>query len=396
MNHAIDIVLDLHESPVRGHVPDLALDLRSFGERLGNDFPGIHHRLTQAERNLARFLLNVKDHRLDLVANLEYIAGAVDLLCPRHFRDVDEAFDALLKLHEATIGHDIDDSPLDTRTNGVLHIDRIPGIPLFLLDPQGNALAFPVNVQNHDLNLFTDLHHFTRVRDPPPRHIGDMEESIHALQVNKCTKVGDVLHHATTDFVGFESFQERLALFRSGFFQNLAPAQNNVAPAGVDLEDTEILLATNVVFEISHWPDINLGPRQERVHTHVDDQATLHTALDQAANRPAFLVVLDNAVPGLFHLGLADTDNRHAVFILDLFEEDIQNLPRLHFRPTRELFARDEPFGLVPDIEEHPAIPLFNHPALDDCSFSEGLVDALPQQLVHAGHVAQIDVQRRV
>ena len=84
MDHAVDVVLNLHEGPVRSHVPDLALDLRPLGERLGNHLPRVHHGLAQSERNLAGILLDVEHDPLNLVANLQNIAGTVDLLGPRH------------------------------------------------------------------------------------------------------------------------------------------------------------------------------------------------------------------------------------------------------------------------------------------------------------------------
>ena len=160
---------------------------------------------------------------------------------------MDEALYSFFEFHETTVRHDIDDPPMHSRTDRVFHIYRVPGIALCLLEPEGYPLPFSVDIKDHHLNLFPHLNDFARMGNASPRHICNMKEAIHALEVDERTEIGDVLHHTTPELIGLQRRQESLALFGSGLLQELTARQHDIAPAGVDLEDPEVLLATNVV-----------------------------------------------------------------------------------------------------------------------------------------------------
>ena len=97
MQQAVDALLQLDEGTVVGQVADLAADDRAVRIAFGDVVPGILLGLLHAERDLLAFVVDAEDDDLDLVADLDQLAGVVDPLGPGHLADVDQAFDARLR-----------------------------------------------------------------------------------------------------------------------------------------------------------------------------------------------------------------------------------------------------------------------------------------------------------
>ena len=74
---------------------------------------GILQRLLEAERDAALGGVDLEHLNLDLLAGRNDLAGMDVLLGPRHFRDVDEAFDARLQLDERAVVGDVGDAALE-------------------------------------------------------------------------------------------------------------------------------------------------------------------------------------------------------------------------------------------------------------------------------------------
>ena len=82
-------------------------------------------------------LLMSQDHHLDLVVDVHQLARMADPLGPRHFADVDQAFDAVFELDEGAVAHDVDDRALDGRADRVLRRRRCShGLACFCLRPR--------------------------------------------------------------------------------------------------------------------------------------------------------------------------------------------------------------------------------------------------------------------
>ncbi len=108
MQQAVDARLDLDERAVVGKVADGALDDRARGVLLGHELPGVDLGLLHAQRDLLLVLVDLKDDNVDFVVLLDQFGRVVDPPRPGHLGDVDEALDAVLELHEGTVGHDVD------------------------------------------------------------------------------------------------------------------------------------------------------------------------------------------------------------------------------------------------------------------------------------------------
>ena len=110
MDHAVDIAFEADEQAELGLVLDLALDLRAdrMGAREG--FPRILERLLEAERDAALGRIDLEHHHVDFLGGRQDLAGMHVLLRPRHFGNVDEAFDARLQLDECAVVGDVGDA----------------------------------------------------------------------------------------------------------------------------------------------------------------------------------------------------------------------------------------------------------------------------------------------
>src|SRR5262249_50543277 len=101
---------ELHERAVIRQADDLALDPRIDGVLRLNAVPRVRQRLLGAEGDLLLFLVDGKDLDLDLLVDLDDLAGVADAV-PAHVGDVQQAVDAA-EIDEGTEVGDVLDQPL--------------------------------------------------------------------------------------------------------------------------------------------------------------------------------------------------------------------------------------------------------------------------------------------
>ena len=77
--------------------------------------------------------------------------------------------------------------------------------------------------------------------EPAPGHVGDVEQAIHAIEIDKRAEVGEILDRALHLVANVHAFEEFLPLFAAFLFDQLAPAQDDIAPVVVDLDDLKIV-----------------------------------------------------------------------------------------------------------------------------------------------------------
>src|SRR5213083_1217224 len=119
-----------------------------------------------------------------------------------------------------------------------------------------------------------------------PGHVRDVEQAVHAIEVDEGAEIGQVLDAALDDVAYLYAFEEFLALLAPFLFDQLTPAQDHVLPVVVDLDDFEVVGVADKLLQILWGDDIDLGSRQECFHADIDHQAAfddgLYLALDQA------------------------------------------------------------------------------------------------------------------
>jgi hypothetical protein len=148
-------------------------------------------------------------------------------------------------------------------TDRELAVDLVPRILRGLLEAEGNALFVAVHFDDHDLDLFALLHHFARVGDAAPAHVGDVQQAVHAVEIDERTEIGDVLDDALADLAGLNGIEEVATLARALLFDEFAAGQNDVLPLEVDLENLEVVGLADVLIEVLGGLDVDVRRRHE-------------------------------------------------------------------------------------------------------------------------------------
>ena len=119
---------------------------------LDEHFPRIAHGLLEAERDAALDRIDLEDLHLDLLRGRDDLAGMHVLLGPRHFGDVDQAFDAGLELDEGAVVGDVGDAALEAGADRILGLDALPRIVEQLLHAERDAVGLVVDLDDLDLH----------------------------------------------------------------------------------------------------------------------------------------------------------------------------------------------------------------------------------------------------
>src|SRR6201992_2975954 len=233
MDHAVDVALETEEQTELGLVLDLALDGRTDRELLDEHFPGIAHGLLETERNPALDGIDFQHLHFDFLRGRNDLAGMHVLLGPRHFRDVDQAFDARLQFDERAVVGDVGDAAGEARIERILRLDALPRIIQQLLHAERNTVGLGVDLDGLDLHRLADGQHPGRVVDAAPGDIGDVEQAVDAAEINERTVIGDVLDHAVDHLTFFAVLHQFLALLGAGLFQNRTARHHDVAATAV-------------------------------------------------------------------------------------------------------------------------------------------------------------------
>ncbi len=141
MNHAFDSFRKLHERAELGQVGDRSFDCRTNLKALRDVGPGIAQRLLESQRDAALGGVDLQDHNFDRLALLHHVAGFSDFaLRPRHLGNMNQALDAGLEFDERSKIHQPRDGAAHAVASFEFFGDRVPGMRLQLLQPDGNAL----------------------------------------------------------------------------------------------------------------------------------------------------------------------------------------------------------------------------------------------------------------
>ena len=205
-----------------------------------------------------------------------------------------------------------------------------------MLQTQGDLFLLAVDVQHHDLDLLVDGHHFRRMADAAPAHIGNVQQAVDAAQVDERAELGDVLDHALAQLTFFQFAQQFLAVFLALLLDERASAHDDIAARLVDLEHFALHEAADVIANIVRAADIDLAGRQEHIHADIDQQTALDFADHLAGNDLAFLDGFDDPFPFEDFLGLLLAEAEHAEhvigpahFIFDIFNEHLEGVAHL-------------------------------------------------------------------
>src|SRR5215475_10383691 len=130
--------------------------------------PRILEKLLHAQRDAAIIWIDCENDRLDFVARLDQLRRMLHPLRPGHFRNVDEAFNTLLKLNECAVIGYAENAATHASANRIALYCIEPRIRRELLEAERDALLVFVELQDLDLDLVADVDQIARVRQPAP------------------------------------------------------------------------------------------------------------------------------------------------------------------------------------------------------------------------------------
>ena len=287
---------------------------------------------------------------------------------------MDQPFDALLELDERAVVRDRNDAAMDARTDRVLPVDLRPGIRQELLEPERNPLAVPIDVENFDVQFLRDLHHFGRVSDPAPRHVGDVEQSVHTAQVHERTEVGDVLDHTGAHLADQQFLDQRLALLLALGLQDHAARNDDVPPTLVELDDLEVVGLPDQVLDVRNPAQSDLRSRQEGIDAHeVDGYAALDLAGQHTLDRHVVLVGFLDLLPDAEEVGLLLGEHDDAIVVFEALEKDLDLTALFELIGVLELIEGNGALTLEAELEDDGLFGDLEDLGLDDLTFTDVL-----------------------
>src|SRR4029077_7098948 len=126
-----------------------------------------------------------------------------------------------------------------------------------------HPLFFLVDVEDEHGNFLSDLEQLARVSEAAPGHVGDVEQSIHAAEVDERAEVGEILHGAGDGVADLHALEELLAFLAPFLLDELAPAEDDVAAIVVNFDDLEIVGVADELLEVAWRDDVDLRGGEE-------------------------------------------------------------------------------------------------------------------------------------
>ncbi len=167
-------------------------------------------------------------------------------------------------------------------------------------------MGFLVDADDLHLDRLADGEDFRRMVHATPCHVGDVQQTVDAAEVDERTVIGDVLDDAFNDLTLFEVLDDFRTLFRTALFKNGTTRDNDVAAALVHLEDFEGLRDVHERGDVADRTDVDLRTRQEGNGTvQIDGETTLDLVEDDAVDALAIGELLFQLDPAFFTAGFS-------------------------------------------------------------------------------------------
>src|SRR5213593_1359193 len=109
-----------------------------------------------------------------------------------------------------------------------------------------------------------------------PRELRDVDEPVHAVEVDERAEVDDVRDLAFDDVAGLELVEDLLPLLLALLLEHGAAREHDVVARAVELDHLALEFLTEELVEVLDAADVDERRRQEAAHAEVEDQAARH------------------------------------------------------------------------------------------------------------------------
>src|SRR5690606_15696587 len=360
VNQAVDTARQTNEHAEVSDRLDGAANLVATLEVDRELFPRVRAALLHAQGDTTTVFVDFQNHDFDFFAQGHNLARVDVLVGPVHFGHVNQAFDAVFNLNERTVVGQVGYLAEQTGALRVATCQTDPGIFAKLLDAQGDAALFLVELENLGFDVLTHLQYFGGVTDTAPCHVGDVQQAVDTAQVDKRTVVGDVLDHALDDGTFVQGLEQLFALFAHAGFQYCATRQNNVVALAIELDDLEFEGLAFVGGGVLDGTQVHQRAGQERANgVGHDSQTALHLAGDGASDELARFQCLLKLQPGRQALGAITRQDGVAIAVFQRINGDGNEITCFDFEfalIVQEFLEGDQGFGFEAGIDDDKVV----------------------------------------
>src|SRR3954470_3073787 len=298
-------------------------------------------------------------------------------LRPGHLADVNQAFNSLLEFDERSVVGHADDASAHVSAYRITMLGIEPRIRRELLESQRHALLFLVVLENFHLDLVTDIHEVFGMGEASPGHVGDVQQTIEASEIDKSAILGEILDHSGEHRTFVEMLKGLGALLGLLAFQQFFARNHDVAALLVQLDNGDFDgLALHAV-EIADRAQIHLRSGKKRMRAmNVYCKSALDAVDDHSLDWLLLVIGLLNFFPGVDPLCLLVREVNVALFRLALAAHDVDFVARLEFwlAVVIEHFRqRQHAFRFRANIHDHMSGRQLENGALNDTIFTDGL-----------------------
>src|ERR1051326_2313845 len=139
--------------------------------------------------------------------------------------------------------------------------------------------------------------------DVRPGELGDVDQAVHAVEVDEGAEVDDVRDLALDDVARVEPVEDLLALLLALVLEDCAAGQHDVVARAVELDHLRAQLLAHELVEVLDAADVDERRRQEAADAEVEDQAALDDLDHLAVDRLAALGSTLDRLPGHLEAG---------------------------------------------------------------------------------------------
>src|SRR4051812_11029002 len=136
-----------------------------------------------------------------------------------------------------------------------------------------------------------------------PTHVGNMQQTIDAVQIDEGAEIRDVLHGALPDIARRHFGKELLAALGPFLFDQLSARKNDILAFLVDFDDLEIVSVADILRQVLWRAHVDLGGWEESFYPDINEQTAFNHCLDLAGDRAAFIANGQDSFPIFLKLG---------------------------------------------------------------------------------------------